>query len=90
MQVSLVSSVDTFFFFHCRICNTFNFGMCLNKSKTEDSSSNMKTHTPETETNISNVIIFVVYVFISIMIGIIGATSFCKRLGKNKGNFKIY
>lgn len=62
--------------------------MCLNKSKTEDSSSYMKISTPETETNISKVIIFVVYVFITIMIGLIGA-AFCKRLGKNKGNSKI-
>lgn len=44
----------------------------------------MKTNTSETLPNTNNVIIFVVYAFVTTMIAIIGIVSI-KRLKKNKG-----
>lgn len=61
----------------------------MNISKTDDSSPNMKTNTPKTETHISKGIIFGVYVFITITIGIIGA-AFRKEQEKSKGNFIMH
>lgn len=60
--------------------------MCLNNFKSEDSISKQETDTSETRSNINKVIIFVVYVFVSIMIGIIGIAVY-KTLNKKKGNF---
>lgn len=60
--------------------------MCLNNFKSEDSISKQETDTSETCSNINKVIIFVVYVFVSIMIGIIGIAVY-KTLNKKKGNF---
>lgn len=60
--------------------------MCLNNSKSEDSKP--ETDTSETRSNINKVIIFVVYVFVSIMIGIIGIAVY-KTLNKKKGKTKM-
>lgn len=84
-QVSLVL-VNIYFFFHCRICNSTALEMCLNNSKSEDSISKQETDTSETRSNINKVIIFVVYVFVSIMIGI----AVYRTLINRKGNFNLY
>lgn len=86
-QVSLV--LVNIYFFYCRICNSTALEMCLNNSKSEDSISKQETDTSETRSNINKVIIFVVYVFVSIMIGIIGFAVY-KTLKKKKGNFNLY
>lgn len=89
-QVSLVSvNIYIYFFIHCRICNFTTLEMCLNNSKSEDSRSKQETNSSEIRSNIKKVIVFVVYVVLSIMIGIIGI-AFYKRLHKKEGNFNTY
>lgn len=90
INASKFVSVNTniYFLIHCRICNS-TLEMCWNNSKSGDSISKMKTNTFNTHSNIDNVIVFVVCVFVLIMIGIIGS-AFYKRQSKKNGNFNIY
>lgn len=63
--------------------------MCLNNSRSEDSISKKDTNTSKTHSNIDKVIIFAIFVFLSIMTGIIGIALY-KRLNNRKGKFHIY
>lgn len=74
----MVLLLDIVFFIYCRVCNIFVFGICLNIFKIDDFLLNMKINILKIEIYISKGIIFGVYVFIIIIIGIIGVV-FCKE-----------
>lgn len=78
-----------YFLIHCRMCSSTTLEMCLNNSRSEDSISKKDTNTSKTHSNIDKVIIFAIFVFLSIMTGIIGIALY-KRLNNRKGKFHIY